>query len=33
MSDVDFSVLLSSILDVDEYEVTRFGELVNDQPN
>jgi hypothetical protein len=33
MSDVDLSILLSSALGVDRYEVSRFGELINDHPN
>jgi hypothetical protein len=33
MSNVDFSVLLSSVLGVDGYEVSRSGESVNDHPN
>jgi hypothetical protein len=33
MSDVDLSILLSSVLGVDGYEVGGFGESINDHPN
>jgi hypothetical protein len=33
MSDVDLRILLSSILGVDGYEVSGFGESINDHPN
>jgi hypothetical protein len=33
VSDVDLSILLSSVLDVDGYVVSRFGKSVNDHPN
>jgi hypothetical protein len=33
MSNIDLSILLSSALGVDGYEVSRFGELINDHPN
>jgi hypothetical protein len=33
MSNVDLSILLNSILCVDGYKVSRFGESMNDHPN
>jgi hypothetical protein len=33
MSNVDLSILLSSVLIVDMYEVGGFGESVHDHPN
>jgi hypothetical protein len=33
MNDVDLSILLNSVLGVNEYEVGRFGELIHDHPN
>jgi hypothetical protein len=33
MSNIDFYVLLSSILGIDEYEVGGFGESIHDHPN
>jgi hypothetical protein len=32
-SDVDLRIFLSSVLGVDRYEVSGFGESVNDHPN
>jgi hypothetical protein len=33
MSDIDLNILLNSVLGVDGYEVSRFGESINDHPN
>jgi hypothetical protein len=33
MINVDVSILLNSILDVDRYEVGEFGESIHDHPN
>jgi hypothetical protein len=33
MSNIDLSILLSFVLDVDRYEVRGFGESINDHPN
>jgi hypothetical protein len=33
MSDVDLHILLSSIIGVDGYEVSGFGESINNHPN
>jgi hypothetical protein len=33
MSNVDFSILLSSVLDVDGHKVSGFGESIDDHPN
>jgi hypothetical protein len=33
MSDVDLSILLSSVLGVDGYEVSRSSVSINDHPN
>jgi hypothetical protein len=33
MSDIDLSILLSSELDVNGYEVSRSGKSINDHPN
>jgi hypothetical protein len=33
MNNVDFSILLNSILGMNRYEVSRFGESIHDHPN
>jgi hypothetical protein len=33
MSDIDLGILLSIVVGVDGYEVSGFGELINDHPN
>jgi hypothetical protein len=33
MCNVDFSILLNSVLGMNKYEVSRFGESIHDHPN
>jgi hypothetical protein len=33
MSNIDFSIILHSVLGADRYEVSEFGEAVHDHPN
>jgi hypothetical protein len=33
MSDIDLGILLIIVVGVDGYEVSGFGELINDHPN